>query len=474
MSDATAPKVMGPMPVAPGLPLIGSLRPMVNDPLRFLVETYQQCGEVFRLRVLNRRFVVIAGTQANQFMTRNERDYLSSGPIFGGFGAELGGELFLASADGDVHKRLRKIQRPSYSANHIKSRTPEVVRGLRRRFGALQVGQRVDVQRLFQLLLAEQVGLLLHNQGDLGHILDDLIRVFRVALSVKVMRQWPPAVLHWPAYRRSHARIIAHARQVADQHRADGPGESSDLVDDILAAVGRGDTIRDENVALLTLGPLFGGVDTASATSSFALYNMLARPEVYRRVMAEVDEVFTDPEPSWEAFKGMTALRGVLMETLRMYPAAYLAMRHVERDFEFGGHRIDAGETLFVATSVPHFLPELFPEPYRFDIDRYGRDRREHAQPFAFAPYGAGVHSCLGSRLADAQMMVTLATLLHSLKLDLDPPDYKLRVKASPATMPDGLVVRVRGKDLPPDQEVDPWPSFSVDPPQGMLQRLMS
>jgi cytochrome P450 len=183
------------LPVAPGLPLLGSLAPMLRDPIHFLVDAYRKEGPVFRLNVLNRKFVVIAGAEANQFMIRNEREYLQNGPIFDGFGTELGGALFLASADGDTHKQLRKIQTGSYSNTHVESRVPEVVRAVRKRAGALKVGQRLDVQRLFQLLLAEQVGLLLHNQGDLAHILDDLIRVFRLALSVKVMRQWPPSVL---------------------------------------------------------------------------------------------------------------------------------------------------------------------------------------------------------------------------------------------------------------------------------------
>ena len=455
------------LPVAPGLPMLGSVGPMLRDPVRFLVASHQRCGPVFRLNVLHRRFVVIAGVEANRFMLKHEREHLRSGPVFGGFGAELGGALFLASADGQTHKRLRTIQTPSYSASHLEQRTDEVVRGLWRRLGGLQPGQRLDVQRLFQLILAEQVGLLLHNHHQLAPILDDLIRVFRTALSVEVMRQWPPAVLRWPAYRRSKARILAHASDVAQAHREREPEGRPDLVDDILAAVARGDTIREENVRLLTLGPLFGGIDTASNTSAFALHALLSRPEVAERVMAEVREVFADgPVPPWEAFKGMSALRGAMMETLRMFPVAYLAPRHVAKSFDFAGHRVDQGEQLFVATAVPHFLPEHFPEPEVFDIDRYGPDRREHSKPGTFAPFGAGVHSCLGARFAQAQMMVTLATLLHVLELDVDPPDYRLRVKSNPVSMPDGFAVRVRSVRSGPE-EAEPWPAFSVEARRG-------
>ncbi|MEZ4411059.1 MAG: cytochrome P450 [Polyangiales bacterium] len=460
-----------PRPLAPGLPLVGSLAPMLRDPIHFLVDAYRARGPVFRLEVMGRRFVVIAGTEANQFMVRHEREHLQNGPIFGGFGAALGGELFLASADGETHKRLRRIQTPSYSADHIESRVPEVVASLRRRLGALRPGQRLDVQRLFQLLFVEQVGLLLHNHGGLAPLVDDLIRVFRLTLGVEVMRQWPPAALHWPAYTRSRRRLLAHARAVVAAHRAHPGRERPDLVDDILSALDRGDVIKDENVALLTLGPLFGGIDTASNTAAFALYNVLARPAVRARVMAEVDAIFAAGDaPDWAAFKDMPALRGVMMETLRMYPVAYLAPRHVAKGFDFGGHRVEAGEQLFVATAVPHFLDECFASPEVFDIDRYAAPRREHVKPGAFAPFGTGVHACAGARFAQSQLMVTLATLLRHVELSVDPPGYTLRVKSTPVTMPDGLAVRVDRTRV--DGEVEPWPAFTVDAPADRWSRL--
>lgn len=460
-------------PLAPGLPLIGSLRPMLRDPIRFLTDSYQAVGPLFRLEVVGRRFVVIAGTEANLFVTRHEREYLQSGPIFGGFGAALGGELFLASADGETHRRLRRIQTPSYASDQIELRVPEVVASLRRRLGALQSGQRLDVLRLFQLLFVEQVGLLLHNHGGLAPLVDDLIRVFRLTLNVEVMRQWPPAALHLPAYQRSRRRLLAHAAQVVAAHR-DGPARPRpDLVDDILAALARGDVIKEENLGLLTLGPLFGGIDTASNTAAFALYHILSQPAIRDRVMAEVRAAFaSDPTPDWSRFKDLSALRGTMMETLRRFPVAYLAPRHVAQGFSFAGHRVEAGEKLFVATAVPHFLPECFPHPEVFDIDRYGPGRQEHVRPGAFAPFGSGVHSCAGARFAQSQLMVTLATLLHLVDLEVDPPGDPLRVRSTPVMMADGFAVRVRGLRGEVREAAEAWPAFSVDARRPLRQRL--
>ncbi|HEV8569578.1 MAG TPA: cytochrome P450 [Actinoplanes sp.] len=135
------------------------------------------------------------------------------------------------------------------------------------------------------------------------------------------------------------------------------------------------------------------------------------------------------------------------METMRMYPIAVAQMRTATRDFAFAGQPIKAGETVYVATSVPHFLPEYYPSPDTFDIDRYAKPRAEHLQPGAYSPYGRGQHTCLGKTLADVQMLVSMARLFHRLDLRLDPPGYRLATKTAPVPGP-ALSFTVRVADV--------------------------
>jgi cytochrome P450 len=91
---------------------------------------------------------------------------------------------------------------------------------------------------------------------------------------------------------------------------------------------------------------------------------------------------------------------------------------------------------LFVATSVPHFMEEYFPQPEKFDIDRYQKPRAEHLQSGAYSPYGRGPHTCLGKTLAEVQMTLTLARLFHQLDLGLERPGYVLQRKTLPTPGP--------------------------------------
>jgi cytochrome P450 len=183
----------------------------------------------------------------------------------------------------------------------------------------------------------------------------------------------------------------------------------------------------------------------ANTTASF-VYAVLKHPEVLARITAEADAVFADGAIDEKDLGRLPSVRYALMETMRMYPIAVAQMRTATRDFAFAGHPIKAGETVYVATSVPHFQPEYYPSPDTFDIDRYAKPRAEHLQPGAYSPYGRGQHTCLGKTLADVQMLVSMARLFHRLDLRLDPPGYQLATKTAPVPGPAlSFKVRVAG-----------------------------
>ena len=139
----------------------------------------------------------------------------------------------------------------------------------------------------------------------------------------------------------------------------------------------------------------------------------------------------------------MQALHGAAMETLRLYPVASGHRTRVAKPFTFAGYRLEPGDDALVAITVSHFLPELFPEPETFDIDRYHDPRNEHRQRGAYAPFGLGEHTCLGAGIAEVQLMVIIGTLLHAYELELDPPSYELTIVHAPTPSP-GKHFRIR------------------------------
>jgi cytochrome P450 len=182
----------------------------------------------------------------------------------------------------------------------------------------------------------------------------------------------------------------------------------------------------------------------ANTTAAF-VYAVLKHPAVLERVRNEADALFAQGSIDEADLKRVPSIEGAIMETMRLYPIAVAQMRTATRDFEFAGHRIREGELLYVATSVPHFMEEYYPNPQAFDIDRYEKPRAEHLQPGVYSPYGRGPHVCLGKTLAETQMSLSMARLFYLLDLELESPSYELQRKTLPTPGP-SMKFKVRVK----------------------------
>ena len=123
------------------------------------------------------------------------------------------------------------------------------------------------------------------------------------------------------------------------------------------------------------------------------------------------------------------------MECLRLYPIVPMSMRDVMNSFVVEGYEIPVGKRIYVAQTATHFMDDVFPNPFSFDIDRYQPPRSEHRSP-GYAPYGLGTHRCLGSRWMDLQLAVNLLMIAHYFTLEVSPANYDLRFSPLPSMKP--------------------------------------
>ncbi|HLL54144.1 MAG TPA: cytochrome P450 [Myxococcaceae bacterium] len=440
-----------------GIPLIGNTLDMAKDPAKFFVRCYREYGPVFRVTLVGTTYTVIAGAEAANFMnTREGRESLRSKESWEGLVNEYGATKTLTGVDGEVHNQLRTVMRHGYSKESIKGRYDELMaitdQVLARDW---RVGERVPVLQAMQYIVTEQLGAMLVDQSPREYVKDIRTTILYI-LNVLVTRQRPRFLLKDPRYKRAKARVDELGRKMIAEYEASVAAGTRDpakrnLVDDIMEAHKRDpDLIAGSDLILNLTGPFVAGLDTVANTVSAFVYSVLKHPEVLERVRREADALFAKDTLTEEDLKTIPSIDGAVMETMRLYPIAVAQMRTATRDFEFSGHRIREGELLFVATSVPHFMEEYFPNAEKFDIDRYQRPRAEHLKPGVYSPYGRGPHVCLGKSLAEVQMSLTMARLFHRLELALDPPDYVLETKTAPTPGPSmKFSVRVRGERHP-------------------------
>ena len=435
-----------------GVPILGSALSMAKDPGRFFYECYRKYGPVFRLKVMNNTYTVLAGAEAANFMgTREGRDSLRSKEFWQGLVDEWGARRTLTGEDGETHQKLRAVMKHGYSKESVKGRYNELVEisdmVLARDW---PLGKLVPVVQNMQYLVTKQLGAMLTGTSPREYVADIRTTILYI-LNILVTRQRPKFLLKDPRYRHAKKRVAELGQRMIDEYHASKGSrdpQRRNLVDDIMEAHERDpDLIPGSDLILSLTGPFVAGLDTVANTIGAFVYAVLKHPEAHARVLAEADALFGRGPIDEPDIRNLPVINGAIMEVMRMYPIAVAQMRTATRDFAFLGHRIRAGELLYVATAVPHYMHEYYPDPDTFDIDRYQKPRAEHLKPGVYSPYGRGTHTCLGKTLAEVQMALSMARLFYKLDLELESPDYELQTKVLPTPGPSmKFKVRVRGQ----------------------------
>jgi cytochrome P450 len=188
---------------------------------------------------------------------------------------------------------------------------------------------------------------------------------------------------------------------------------------------------RDEVVTIF-----FAGHETTAATMSWAFYLLSQHPETEERTRAEVLRVLNGRDPAFEDLTNLVYVRQVINEVLRLYPAAYLFAREALVEDVLDGYPIPADTLIFLSPFVAHRDPKYWPDPERFDPDRFSPAEVANRPRHIYYPFGEGPHVCIGNNFALMEMQLILCLALQRFRLRLVPnhpiglhPEATLRPK---------------------------------------------
>ena len=426
------------LPLARGLPLVGSTLSVARDPRTFFLREYSRVGPVFRVKTLGRNFVAMAGQEANLFLSRSERMHLHTSDMWDPLCAEFGANRFVLNMDGKDHVRMRRETKDGLSRQLIESRIPDAVDVIRRYVAAAPLNTPLPGLSAMLHLAGETTSEIV-AQSSTREYIDDVRLVLKDAVTRGFLHA--PRLPKTPRLRNALRRAGELSDKWLTRHQLRQRGRKANAIDDILE-LHRADPmfLPECDLPLTALLPLFAGVETVGSIGACMLYFVLKNPELRERAQAEADALFADGAPDAAKVRKLDVTYRIMLEALRMYTPVPGVQRKVTTSFDFAGHRIPAGENLVLAFFVTHDLPEHFPRPERFDIDRYLPGREEHKQPGVFAPFGVGAHHCAGRGFAETQLPLMVATLLHEAEMELVPPTYELKTDRwvlFPSVVPD-------------------------------------
>ncbi|SPP75115.1 probable cytochrome P450 6t3 [Drosophila guanche] len=172
---------------------------------------------------------------------------------------------------------------------------------------------------------------------------------------------------------------------------------------------------------------LLAGFETSSALLGFTLYELAKQPDLQKRLREELADAFSlAPTLTYETLVTLPFLRMVCLESLRLYPAAAFINRECTssdpKGFSLQPHVdfvIPNGMPAYISILGLHRDEKYWPNPNRFDPERFGTDRSKDIVPMTYIPFGAGPHGCIGSRLGSLQLKLGLAHILRLCRVEV-------------------------------------------------------
>lgn len=420
-------------PLIAGHPVLGNLSEFRRNRAEFLLQVARQHGGAARFRVglFLRGLIVADPALAREVLVEKEASF-AKGVGLSLFARPLLGEGLLTS-EGEVHLRQRRMIAPSFLPRRIADYAAEIAacadRAAERLAAAIAAdGGRQDVADEMMRFALEAVGRTLFRSdltSDAEAIGDALTSAMEhVNAQLGALVPLPPRV---PSPSNLRARRVIRGLdevlyRVIRERRAAG-ADASDFLSMLLSARDEDDggAMTDRQVRDEAMTILLAGHETTANALAWTLHLLARAPEARARLEAEVDRALQGGAPDLATLPALPYTLQVFKEAMRLRPPAYMVVRRALNDVSIGADLVRRGEAVIVNIIGMHRRAALFPDPERFDPDRFAPDAARAIDRYAYLPFGGGSRVCIGNHFALMEGHIALARLVRDLRFDLAP-----------------------------------------------------
>lgn len=469
MSQVSAPHVptersLVPIPGPRGRARLAAVAAFRSFDPRVYTRLHQAHGDIVSLALPRAPVLLFHPDQARQVL-RTEAARFSKGQTLEPFRRLLGNGLLLA--EGDSWFRQRRTVAPELAATRLETFLPRIAHNTDELLEHWRASARAQASRE---VAEDMIGLAFRNSGEilLGEDLSgELAAVGKLTTQgARITMRRFGALFRFPVWvptpdnlrrRRLDRMVDSMVYGVLDRHQqrlapaaeapaAEATGDNATtpcLLARLLAArdpeTGEAmdrQQVRDEVVTLL-----MASFDTTGMALAWSLHLLSRHAEIADRVAAEAREFLDGDVPTLSAVESLTYTRQVLHEAMRLYPPILGLLRTATEPVQLGPHTVAAGDNVLVASYQIHRHPTFWPDPERFDPDRFGPAAAKtnaaartngKREPYAYLPFGRGNRACVGEKLALLEATAVLAKIARA---------FHLRPAPGPEIVPRHLVI---------------------------------
>ena len=408
-----------------GLPLFGNVFEPRGDAIGYFTRCVGMYGDIVFLRFLGVPMCFINRPEYIESVLVTQHANFSKSKDYRALRRVLGNGLL--TSEGEFWRRQRKLVQPAFHQERIGAYAEVMVKFTERTLASWKDGQPVDIHEAMMRLTLDIVAKTLFDT-DVSHEAEDVASALHVLMG-KFMRQAGfafllPSSIPIPTTRRLQQAVRQLDKviyRIIRQRRAGGQN-SGDLLSVLLQAQddeGVGMTDRQLHDEIMTL--FLAGHETTANVLSWTWLLLGQNPQVEAKLIDELQSVLGGRAPTPADLPRLTYTDMVLKEAMRIYPPVWIIGRRAVAPFRLGEFELPAKTNVLMSQLLMHRDARYFPEPERFDPDRWraGDSRGASLPRFAYFPFGGGPRVCIGAGFATMEAVLLLATIAQKFQINV-------------------------------------------------------
>ncbi len=407
----------------------GHLMALRRDPLALFRRVRAECGELGHFRLIDRDVMFFSGSEAQEVFFRQPDELFDPQPTSNELMRPIFGEGVVY--DAPPEKRREMIRSPALRDKNLRGSAQIIAEETERMCAPLASEGEMDL-----LDFTAELTIYTSSACLIG-------RPFREALTPEFSRKYFELEVGTDAIGYLNSQVNIEAFRVRDSARERLIEMVSEVIRQrqamaepprdllgILLSLKDGEQLRyPPNVITgILISTMFAGHHTSAGTAAWTLVELLRGPGRKKRVVEELDAIYADGrDVSYQALREIPQLENAVKEALRLHPPLIWLPRTALVDFAYKDWVVPKGSIVAMSIALSNLDPDCFPDPLRFDPDRFAPPREEDGKhPFAYLPFGGGRHRCLGASFALIQQKAIFSVLLRRFEFELvdEPSSY--------------------------------------------------
>jgi cytochrome P450 len=333
----------------------------------------------------------------------------------------------LLTSEGEFHLRQRRLAQPAFHRQRIASYATTMGDYAVRTSDRWRSGQTLDIHTEMMRLTLGIVARTLfdadveNEAAEIGDALTKAFESFNFAMLpfTEYLEKLPlPSVRRFNAARDTLDRTVY---RMIDERRRSGE-DKGDLLSMLLMATdteGDGTGMSDLQLRDEALTIFLAGHETTANALTWTWYLLSQHPEAEARLHAEIDAALGGRVPTYDDMQSLPWTRMVFAESMRLYPPAWAIGRRALEPFEARGFTIPKRSVVIMSQYIVHRDARFFPEPERFDPERWNAESAASRPRFSYFPFGGGNRVCIGEQFAWMEGVLLIAALAQKWRIRL-------------------------------------------------------